>query len=111
MRLLSFNVNGKEKYGLVAPEGIIDLQKFFPQYSDLRALIPHLNEINLQLLGEGKIDYTFAEIRFLPVIPNPKKIICAGMNYKKKEMRLMTRSLILPCLFVSRTPRLDILPA
>ncbi|EFE08054.1 fumarylacetoacetate hydrolase family protein [Citrobacter youngae] len=85
MRLLSFNVNGKEKYGLVAPEGIIDLQKFFPQYSDLRALIPHLNEINLQLLGEGKIDYTFAEIRFLPVIPNPKKIICAGMNYKKKR--------------------------
>ena len=32
MKLLSFRVNDKNKYGLATADGVIDLQALFPQY-------------------------------------------------------------------------------
>lgn len=85
MKLLSFAVDGNEKYGVVTPDGIIDLQPLFPEHPDLRSFLPHIHELNKGILLGKKADYQINQITFLPVITHPNKIICAGMNYQEKR--------------------------
>lgn len=85
MKLLSFSVNGQERYGMVVGDGIVDLKTRFPQYSDLRSLISHLPLTDLNGFETSKADYRYDEVSFLPVITRPNKIICAGMNYREKR--------------------------
>ena len=83
MKLASFVVNGGENFGIVTNEGILPVKK------GLKALLPDLKT----LFGEQKVEdfETFCEnnpiplskVSLLPPIPNPGKIICAGMNYRK----------------------------
>ncbi|WKV52471.1 MULTISPECIES: fumarylacetoacetate hydrolase family protein [Dickeya] len=86
MKLLSFSVNGHERYGLVNQDGIIDLHAFFPQYPDLRAFLSCINQLDSRIFAGKKADYCFDEVTFLPVITRPNKIICAGMNYSEKRV-------------------------
>jgi hypothetical protein len=46
MKLLSFIANGREKYGLAVQDGIIDLQPFFPQHSDLRSFLSSIHQLD-----------------------------------------------------------------
>ena len=85
MKLLSFSVDGNEKYGLAVPQGIIDLQPFFPQCPDLKSLLAGRYPLNTAMFAGKKADYRFDEVIFLPVITRPNKIICAGMNYRDKR--------------------------
>ena len=83
MKLASFVVNGGENFGIVTNEGIL------PVKEGLKALLPDLKT----LFEEQKVEdfETFCEnnpiplskVSLLPPIPNPGKIICAGMNYRK----------------------------
>lgn len=83
MKLLSFKHDGKASYGVVAGDGVIDLgRRLGDRYASLRyALNPAaLSEIT-KICGSAKADYALKAIEFLPVIPNPDKIICIGRNY------------------------------
>jgi 2-keto-4-pentenoate hydratase/2-oxohepta-3-ene-1,7-dioic acid hydratase in catechol pathway len=83
VKLASFVVNGGENFGIVTNEGIL------PVKEGLKALLPDLKT----LFEEQKVEdfETFCEnnpiplskVSLLPPIPNPGKIICAGMNYRK----------------------------
>ena len=83
MKLASFVVNGGENFGIVTNEGIL------PVKEGLKALLPDLKT----LFEEQKVEdfETFCEnnpiplskVSLLPPIPNPGKILCAGMNYRK----------------------------
>ena len=85
MKLLSFRVNDKNKYGLATADGVIDLQAQFPQYGSLLEFIPHLHLVDTLPPSAKQANYSFDEIAFLPVITEPKKIICAGVNYRDKN--------------------------
>ena len=86
MRLLSFTANQLEPtYGLHINDGIVDLGKRMgDRFPDLKTLLA-CNAITeaLPYLTDTP-DYRDDEISFLPVIPNPGKIICVGMNYADK---------------------------
>ena len=86
MKLLSFRVNDKNKYGLATADGVIDLQALFPQYGSLLEFLPHLHLLDTLPPSAKKTHYSFNEIAFLPVITEPKKIICAGVNYRDKNV-------------------------
>lgn len=86
MKLLSFRVNDKNKYGLATADGVIDLQALFPQYDSLLEFIPHLHLLDNLPPSAKQTNYFFDEIAFLPVITEPKKIICAGVNYRDKNV-------------------------
>ena len=86
MKLLSFRVNDKSKYGLATDDGVIDLQALFPQFDSLLEFLPHLHLLDNLPASEKKTHYSFDEIAFLPVITEPKKIICAGINYHDKSV-------------------------
>ena len=83
MKLASFVVNGGENFGIVTNEG------FLPVKEGLKALLPDLKT----LFEEQKVEdfetfcennpIPFSKVSLLPPIPNPGKIICAGMNYRK----------------------------
>ena len=88
MKLASFVHQGIRSYGIVKADGVINLgRRLGDRYSDLKSLLAAnaLNEAQ-QLSGE-KPDLSFDALEFLPVIDNPGKILCVGMNYadKRKE--------------------------
>jgi 2-keto-4-pentenoate hydratase/2-oxohepta-3-ene-1,7-dioic acid hydratase in catechol pathway len=80
MKLTTFEHAGKQSYGAVVGEGIFDLGGRFP---DLRSMLAAdaLDGIRAALKGVEP-DFGFDEVTFLPVIPNPDKILCVGLNYE-----------------------------
>ena len=80
MRLTTFERAGKQSYGAVVAEGIVDLSD---RAADLRALLARgaLDGLRDGLKGV-KPDFGFDGVTFLPVIPNPDKILCVGLNYE-----------------------------
>ncbi len=82
MKLLSFIHNGRETWGAVVGDSVIDLQRVFPQYATLTDYIA--SESYLQAAEHVKglsVDAKLADITYLPVIPRPEKIVCAVRNY------------------------------
>jgi len=83
MKLATFSTSKGVAYGLVTDKGIVDLAKRLGnRYPDLLSLIAAnaLGEAK-KLLNE-KPDFRTSEITWLPVIPNPGKIVCVGLNYQ-----------------------------
>ncbi|MGR3913590.1 MAG: fumarylacetoacetate hydrolase family protein [Gammaproteobacteria bacterium] len=90
MKLLSFETpQHGASYGLLAQDGVIDLGARLPQ-PDLRALLAAhahpgaLQQHIAQRLPPLSADYRIEEIRHLPPIPRPEKIICVGINYPQR---------------------------
>jgi 2-keto-4-pentenoate hydratase/2-oxohepta-3-ene-1,7-dioic acid hydratase in catechol pathway len=80
MKLITFEHGGKQSYGAVVGEGIFDLGG---RFSDLRALFAADALDGLRDTVKGvKPDFRLDEVTFLPVIPNPDKIVCVGLNYE-----------------------------
>jgi Fumarylacetoacetate (FAA) hydrolase family len=83
MKLLTYKTSKGTSYGAVAGQGVIDLgRRLGSKYPDLKALIA-ANAFGeaARLLKEAP-DHKLSEIEFLPVIPNPGKIVCVGLNYQ-----------------------------
>ncbi len=84
MRVASFAREGKPGYGIVVANGIIDAgRRLGVAAPDLRALLAldALGELHA-IAAEAEADFPLADVRFAPVIPNPDKILCVGLNYR-----------------------------
>lgn len=89
MKLISFEVENTKKFGLVVNEtSVIDLSTRFDAL-DLKDLITSNKLNNAKKFENDEPDYLLDEIKLLPVIENPDKIFCAGVNYD--EHRLETK--------------------
>jgi 2-keto-4-pentenoate hydratase/2-oxohepta-3-ene-1,7-dioic acid hydratase in catechol pathway len=83
MKLLTFKTAQGESYGAATAKGIVDLKRFIGnQYPDLKALIAGNGFSEAAKHLGGAADYQQSDITFLPVIPNPDKIVCVGLNYQ-----------------------------
>lgn len=83
MKLLSFKIAGAETFGAVVEGGVIDLKRATGnRYADLKSLLSAgaVSEVEALIAGKSA-DYSLDEIEYLPVIPNPDKIFCIGINY------------------------------
>lgn len=83
MKLTSFIVQGRSSYGVVEGDQIIDLESLKPTLgSDLKQAIGQnrLNELSAARLASLP-RIPLADVTFLPVIPNPGKVLCIGINY------------------------------
>jgi 2-keto-4-pentenoate hydratase/2-oxohepta-3-ene-1,7-dioic acid hydratase in catechol pathway len=82
MKLISFEVAGHTSYG-IAENGVVREpgDELKAKYSDLRSLI---GGNALSALAEDKTGNSnnIESVNLLPVIPNPDKIICVGVNYR-----------------------------
>jgi 2-keto-4-pentenoate hydratase/2-oxohepta-3-ene-1,7-dioic acid hydratase in catechol pathway len=82
MKLLSFAADGKDFFGVVSGDGVITLNDRIGHTSLRSALAAGALEVIRKIASETKPDRKLAEIKFLPVIPEPEKILCAGINYR-----------------------------
>ncbi|WOH63253.1 fumarylacetoacetate hydrolase family protein [Bradyrhizobium sp. BWA-3-5] len=85
MKLLSFTANGRPSYGVLANGGVVDLgRRFAPEgAATLREFIAsgRLSDA-ARLAYSAQADHHLDEISFAPVISDPGKIICVGLNYR-----------------------------
>jgi 2-keto-4-pentenoate hydratase/2-oxohepta-3-ene-1,7-dioic acid hydratase in catechol pathway len=82
MRLLSFVAGGRECFGAVSGDGVVTLNDKIGQ-PDLRAaLAAGAMAAMRQAAQDAKPDHSLGDIKFLPLVPSPNKILCAGVNYR-----------------------------
>jgi 2-keto-4-pentenoate hydratase/2-oxohepta-3-ene-1,7-dioic acid hydratase in catechol pathway len=84
MKLASYIANGKASFGAVIGEGIVALnERLGGRYATLRQALAAgaLAEMGKAVAG-ATADHRVTDIEFLPVISDPEKILCAGINYR-----------------------------
>lgn len=104
MRFLTFNHAGKESWGVITNEGVIDLGNLLG--SSLLEVLQQDRLDAMKKLAKGlEIDYKAEDVEFLSPISNPGKIACVGVNYANRnaEYKDGSEAPKFPSLFI-RTP-------
>jgi 2-keto-4-pentenoate hydratase/2-oxohepta-3-ene-1,7-dioic acid hydratase in catechol pathway len=88
MKIASYFTASGASYGLVDGDHIIDLRcRIGTLFPDLRSLVAAGGiEAAGRAARGAHADYRLDEVTFLPVIPNPGKIICVGLNYEEHRV-------------------------
>ncbi|GGA28941.1 fumarylacetoacetate hydrolase family protein [Paenibacillus physcomitrellae] len=100
MKLLTFNENGLQQLGVKTDSGVVHIMKALqkvPAKGDavpatvhqvieggetaLSALQAYVNEV--LAAGESSCILDETDLTYEPCVPNPNKIICVGLNYRK----------------------------
>ncbi|ERK16246.1 Fumarylacetoacetate hydrolase family protein [Pantoea sp. AS-PWVM4] len=98
MKLLSFihPNTGKRTWGYHQNDQVVDLGGHYP---DLKSALMSDFLSDILPVGEQFPTFSLDEITFLPVIDNPDKIFCVGMNYQDKRIEF-EQTIDAPTLFV-----------
>ncbi|MCA1179170.1 MULTISPECIES: fumarylacetoacetate hydrolase family protein [unclassified Pantoea] len=102
MQLCSFYLIDQERksYGIVREEGVIDVgSRLGAECPDLKSLLQRGAVSDLEVFRSQPVDHPFSAIRFLPVVENPGKVFCVGMNYADKRKEF-AETIEAPTLFV-----------
>src|SRR5699024_10051365 len=100
MKFVSFEKNNEASFGVATDEGIIDLKNAYDgKYADLKAFLEN-EDVNNWEAPTTKVDYALDEISYLPVIPNPTKILCVGLNYHAHVEEVGTEVADYPTIFM-----------
>jgi 2-keto-4-pentenoate hydratase/2-oxohepta-3-ene-1,7-dioic acid hydratase in catechol pathway len=83
MKLATFKTAQGISYGIVTGKGIVDLKRYVGnQFPDLKALLAANAIPQVTQYLSAAPDYQASDVTWLPVIPNPDKIVCVGLNYQ-----------------------------
>src|SRR4051794_10581397 len=82
MKLLSFSEGNRESWGAIGGEAVVDLGLALPQHPTLADFLgsPDYDRRDA-IVAAQKPGPKLEDIKFLPVIPRPEKIVCAVRNY------------------------------
>lgn len=83
MRFATFQTEGAPSWGLIEGEEAVDLGATLRgRYPDLKSAIAAdaLDEVAAAAAGAPR--HPLSAITWLPVLPNPDKILCVGLNYE-----------------------------
>src|SRR3972149_8696419 len=87
MRLVTFEQNGSARLGACVGDSVVDLSKAAPDLPrDLVALIRAGKDAFTAAESAAKnapaeARIALAQVKYLPPVPQPGKIICLGLNY------------------------------
>jgi 2-keto-4-pentenoate hydratase/2-oxohepta-3-ene-1,7-dioic acid hydratase in catechol pathway len=100
MKLASYIADGAPAFGVVTDGGVITVSG--PgRPASLRAALAAGGPDDLRRAVEGaRPDRKLADIRFLPVIPDPEKILCVGINYRSHAAEVGRDLPAKPSLFI-----------
>lgn len=102
MKLASYRTKGRTSYGIVTEQGVIDLgSRLGADFSDLKALIS-ANALDLAYVARDRHvpDLAVNDVTFLPVIANPGKIFCVGLNYEAHRLETKRQESAHPTIFL-----------
>lgn len=88
MKLITYKYEGIEKFGIAKADGIVELTGKLDAMS-IRELLEKDLINQLRNFEQEITTLSYEDIEFLPVITNPGKIFCAGVNYD--EHRIETK--------------------
>src|SRR5262245_40487297 len=84
MRFASFVINGRASWGVVDTESVVDVGGVLadrgPTLRTALALDNFLGTVKSAMGGASR--HRLASISLAPVIPDPEKIFCVGLNYE-----------------------------
>ena len=83
MRITSYSIDGIKSFGVVTDDGVIDAK---PLAGGPQSLKDAIAAGSMDMIAEAAVkrsaDHSIDEVEFLPVIPDPDKIIAVGLNYR-----------------------------
>jgi 2-keto-4-pentenoate hydratase/2-oxohepta-3-ene-1,7-dioic acid hydratase in catechol pathway len=83
MKFASFKINGATSWGLIDGADAVDLGALSrDRFPDLKSAIAAGALAEVAALAAKAPRHPLANITWLPVIPNPDKILCIGLNYE-----------------------------
>lgn len=85
MKLLSFRARGRESFGAVKGDGIVDLGARLSTRALLDLLVAGGLDEAGRLAGREPADHALGAVEYLPPIPRPGKILCIGVNYAERH--------------------------
>jgi 2-keto-4-pentenoate hydratase/2-oxohepta-3-ene-1,7-dioic acid hydratase in catechol pathway len=89
MKLMSYEHAGRETWGVVVSDGVADLAAR-TGHATLADFIASPDFERRDALVAGlKADAALADVKFLPVIPRPEKIVCAVRNYMDHHQEVL----------------------
>ena len=87
MKLISFMRGRLQGFGAVIDGGIVELTgRVRPGIAALKACIAAGMQDEVEAYVEGRrAEFEWGDVELLPVIPDPAKILCVGLNYAKHK--------------------------
>lgn len=83
MRFATFRLNGAPTWGLIDGEQAVDLGAVLSgRYPDLKSVIAASALAEVAAAAAGAPRHPLSAVTWLPVVPNPDKILCVGLNYE-----------------------------
>ena len=84
MKLASYAVDGRKAFGAVIGDAVVTLnERLGGRYDGLRQALTACALADLKKAAEAATpDHRLSDVRLLPPIPDPEKILCAGINYR-----------------------------
>jgi 2-keto-4-pentenoate hydratase/2-oxohepta-3-ene-1,7-dioic acid hydratase in catechol pathway len=87
MRLVTFDGGDGRRAGVVEEERVVDAWALLgePHRGGLRELIAagRIEDLRSRLGDTGAPSHPLSAVKLLPPIPDPEKIVCIGLNYRK----------------------------
>ncbi len=101
MKLASFRHKGRRSYGIVTDDGVVDLgRRLGRRIPTLRALLTAQDLARTVVtFAASPADLSVGEIRWDPVILDPEKILCVGVNYHSHRVETGRDEAAYPTLF------------
>ncbi len=85
-RMATCTINGKSTWGLVRDDGFVDLGRRHAEYPTMREVIEADALLKMAQSGAGlAADHALASLRYEIPVPQPRKIICIGINYPARN--------------------------
>ena len=87
MKLASFKARGRDSFGVVVGEGVVDLKtRLAPQFTSVLDLLRADGLSVARKVVQGvRADFPLREVEFLPPVLAPEKILCIGINYANRN--------------------------
>jgi 2-keto-4-pentenoate hydratase/2-oxohepta-3-ene-1,7-dioic acid hydratase in catechol pathway len=83
MKLASFKIGNSSSWGIIEGDEALDVGAVLKdRYPDLKSVIAADALAAVQDAARDAQHHSIASITWLPVIPNPDKILCIGLNYE-----------------------------
>jgi len=88
MKLVSFVANGREAAGALNGDGIVDLSRH-GVVGNVKQILQDdaLGRVG-DLVADLSPDLSLDDLQFLPCVPDPGKVLCIGVNYKKHVLEM-----------------------
>jgi 2-keto-4-pentenoate hydratase/2-oxohepta-3-ene-1,7-dioic acid hydratase in catechol pathway len=100
MKLLSFAADGKNCFGALRDDGVVTLNDKVAQPNLRAALAAGPIDKMRDIAQRTAPDRKLSAIKFLPIIPQPGKILCAGINYRSHAAEMARELPKQPSMFI-----------